>query len=406
MKFAIVIPDGCADEPQASLEGRTPLEAAQTPAMDRVARLGVVGRAAHVPPQYTPGSDVANLSLMGYDPDKFFTGRAAIEAAAQGLELGPDDWAIRCNLVSVEQQVMRSFTAGQISSEEAAVLLSAAQAELAPPGWEFVPGVSYRNLLLYRGGSPAPFTSDTRATPPHDLTDQPVTDDFPRGPGSDLLSDLMARSATLFAEHPVNIARRGAGKPAATNVWLWGLGRAVTLPTFEERYGTRGAMITAVDLLRGLARLIGWERIEVPGATGYLDTDYAAKGRYAIEALREFDLVCVHVEATDEASHEGDVSAKIEALEAIDRDIVAPLHAALEAQGPYRLLVTPDHPTPCRTKTHSHGLVPLAACGEGLAADVAEVYSETTADASALVFDPGWQMMSWFMGSRAANRTG
>ena len=398
MKYAIVIPDGCADEPQESLGGRTPLEAARTPAMDEVARRGVVGRASHVPAHLLPGSDVATLSLLGYDPNRYFTGRAPLEAAAQGIVLGPNDWAIRCNLVTIENQVMRSFTADHISTEEAARLLETLQEKLGGPQWQFVPGVSYRNLLIYRGGTqPAPFTRDTRATPPHDLTDRSVADDFPRGPGSDLLNELMEKSVGLFAEHPVNQARLAQGKLPATNIWLWGLGKAPDLVPFAERFGVRGAMITAVDLLRGLAALLGWERIEVPGATGYLDTDYAAKGRYAVSALERFDLVCVHVEATDEASHEGRADAKVRALEEIDRHIVAPLLAALQCYGEFRLLVTPDHPTLLRTKTHSHGEVPFALCGQGIVPDAASTYDEAAARASALQFEEGWKLMDFFL---------
>jgi 2,3-bisphosphoglycerate-independent phosphoglycerate mutase len=407
MKYAIIIPDGCADEPQEGLGGRTPLQAAETPAMDAIARAGVVGRASHVPASLPPGSDVANLSLLGYDPLANFTGRAPLEAAAQGIALGPNDWAIRCNLVTIQDQVMRDFTAGHVSSEEGKKLLASAQEKLGGDGLEFVPGVSYRNLLLWRGASkPAPFSRDTRTTPPHDLTDKPVIDDYPRGPGSDELTRLMAESVPLFAEHPVNIARRKDGKSPATNIWLWGLGRAPALTPFAELYGKRGAMITAVDLLRGLAALIGWRRIEVPGATGYIDTDYAAKGRYAIDALADTDIICVHVEATDEASHQGDAAAKIEALKQIDRHIVAPLHEALKKQGEYRILVTPDHPTPLRTKTHSHGAVPFALCGTGVQADAAETYDEPTADRSTLDIPEGWKLMRAFLGAGQPQRGG
>ena len=400
MKYAIVIPDGCADEPQAALGGKTPLQAANTPHMDAIAAAGVVGRANHVPAHLPPGSDVANLSLLGYDPEAHFTGRAPLEAAAQGVQLAPEDWAIRCNLVTVEGQVMKSFTAGHISSAEAAQLLQTAQTALGPGPLEFVPGVSYRNLLLYRGqDAPAPFTTETRATPPHDLTNKSIVDDFPRGPGSDLLNDLMSRSVTWFADHPVNITRQQAGLPPATNVWLWGLGRAPQLASFRDVYGYRGKMITAVDLLRGLAVLIGWDRIEVPGATGYTDTDYAAKGRYAVDALPNTDIICVHIEAPDEASHEGDAAAKVRSLEEIDRHIVGPLYRALQAQGPFRILVTPDHPTPLRTQTHSHGSVPFCVAGTGVVADAATTYDEVAAAASPLDFPAGWRLMKWFLGN-------
>jgi 2,3-bisphosphoglycerate-independent phosphoglycerate mutase len=293
---------------------------------------------------------------------------------------------------------MRSFTADHVSTSEATELLKTCQREIGTDYLEFMPGVSYRNLLIYRGARhAAPFTRDTRATPPHDLTDKSVADDFPRGPGSDVLNDLMGRSVGLFSDHPVNAARKSAGKMPATNVWLWGLGKTPSLTPFKDLHGKRGKMITAVDLLRGLAALIGWDRIEVPGATGYLDTDYAAKGHYAIEALDSTDIVCVHVEATDEASHEGRADAKIQALEEIDAKIVAPLHAALKKRGDYRILVSPDHPTPIRTKTHSHGFVPFAFCGSGITADSATTYDEPAAGKSSLAFEEGWKLMGFFL---------
>ena len=399
MKYAIIIPDGCADEPQASLEGRTPLQAARLPNMDAIARAGVVGRANHVPAHLPAGSDVANLSLLGYDPNEYFTGRAPLEAAAQGIELGPDDWAIRCNVVTVENQTMRSFTAGQISSPEAAQLLAACQESLGGGQLEFRPGVSYRNLLIYRGSpqKPAPFSRDTRTTPPHDLSDKSVLDDYPRGPGSDLLNQLMHGSLEVFAKHSVNAERRGRGELPATNIWLWGLGKAPALKPFAELYGRNGAMLTAVDLLRGLAVLLGWKNVEVPGSTGYLDTDYVATGRWAVDALKDTDIVCVHVEAPDEASHEGNCAEKIRALEEIDKHIVAPLHAALAAQGEYRILVSPDHPTPLRTKTHSHGFVPFTICGTGVAADAATTYDELSAGKSSLAFAEGSKVMRYFL---------
>ncbi len=399
MKYAIIIPDGCADEPQESLAGKTPLQAARTPHMDAIAAAGVVGRANNVPASLLPGSDVATLSLLGYDPLRYFTGRAPLEAAAQGIELGPDDWAIRCNLVTVEDQTMRSFTADHISTDEGRQLLAAMQERCGNQRLEYKTGVSYRNLLIYRGaGEPPPFSRETRATPPHDLTDKSVLDDYPRGPGSDLLIEWMNQSVSLFADHPVNAARRAAGKLPATNVWLWGQGRRPALEPFAQAYGPRGTMITAVDLLRGVAALVGWKRVEVPGATGYLDTDYAAKGRYAIEALDDTDIICVHVEATDEASHEGRADAKIKALEEIDEKIVGPLHAALRQRGDYRILVSPDHPTPLRTKTHSHGFVPLTIAGTGIAPDKAKTYDEVAAGESSLAFPEGWKMMSYFLG--------
>jgi len=395
MKYALIIPDGCADEPQDSLQGKSPLEAAKVPAMDSVAAMGLVALANHTPASLPAGSDTANLSLLGYDPLKHYTGRAPLEAAAQGIQLGPTDWAVRCNTVTIQDQMMREFTAGHISTSEAAALLETLQSRIANPRLKFCPGVSYRNLLLVENG---PFSSDTRTIPPHDLTDQSVLDGYPRGPGSDFLSDIMSTSEAVFADHPVNVARISAGHPPASHVWLWGQGKAPRLASFYDLYGVHGAMITAVDLLRGLAQLIGWQRIEVPGATGYLDTDYAAKGRYAIEALKQHDLVCVHVEATDEASHEGRVAAKIEALEQIDRHIVGPVLDALKSYPEWRILVSPDHPTPVRTKTHSHGDVPFAMAGAGVKACGQTSYSERTAAASGVAFPDGWNVMGEFIG--------
>jgi len=399
MKWVIIIPDGCADYPVESLGGMTPLQFAKLPAMDEIAELGVAGQSDNVPLHFPAGSEVANMSLLGYDPNQFFTGRAPIEAAAQGIVLGPNDWAVRCNLVTVENQIMVDFTADHISSAEATELLKSAQETLGSPQLEFVPGVSYRNLLIYRGrpNEPSPFSSDTRTRAPHDLTDNTVIDEFPRGPGCDLLCNLMAQSETLFADHPVNRARIAQGKRPATTLWLWGLGKTPQLASFESRFGVKGAMITAVDLLRGLAALIGWDRIEVEGATGYLDTNYAGKGLAAIEALKTHDVVCVHIEATDEASHEGRVDEKIKALESIDQHIVGPIHEALKKLGDYRILVMPDHPTPVSTKKHSHGFVPFAACGSTISKDASKSYDELSAANSGLTFHRGWELIPTFL---------
>jgi len=405
MKYVVIIPDGAADAPQASLGGKTPFQAARTPALDALAARGRVGETNHVPDALPPGSEVACMSLMGYDPLVSFTGRAPLEAAAQGITLGPDDWAVRCNLVTIANQTMEDFTAGHVSTAEATALLQAAQEGLAAEfpelaaAWRFMPGVSYRNLLIYRGtGGAAPFDGRLRATPPHDLMDQSVADAFPRGTGSRLLAEIMARSAAWLAEHPVNQARISAGKRPATHVWLWGVGKAPAMEPFTKKYGRSGTMITAVDLLRGLASLAGWQRLEVPGATGYLDTDYAAKGRYAIDELSRTDLVCVHVEAPDEASHQGDGVEKVKAIEEIDAKIVGPIAAHLEAQGPHRILVCPDHPTFISTKTHSRGAVPFVMAGQGIAHSGQHTYDELAAAAAGNPILPGWTLMGTFLG--------
>lgn len=399
MKYCLVIPDGMADEPQPSLDGQTPLQAANVPHMDAVAAAGIVGQTDNVPESMPSGSDVGTMSLFGYDPLRFHTGRAPLEAAAQGIELGADDWAIRCNLVTVKDGRMKSFTAEQIPSGLGAHLNSLMQqACCGDEHWKFHAGVSYRNLLLYRArDGKAPFADDTFSTPPHDITDQPIDEHLPMGSGACDLRALMEKSTTLFADDEQNRQRAAQQGDSATQVWLWGQGRRPALQPFQEKYGVQGAVITAVDLLRGIGRLIGWDVVEVDGATGYLDTDYAAKGRAAIETLQSKDFVVVHVEATDEASHEGDVAAKISAVERIDADIVAPVHDWLRSQGDYRLLVCPDHPTFLRTRTHSHGYVPFAMCGAGVSPDAQTTYDEVSASGSGDVIDAGHELMGRFL---------
>lgn len=403
MKYVIIIPDGAADEPQQSLGGKTPLEAAKTPNMDALVAEGVIAQAMHTPTALPAGSEIGNLSLLGYDPFEHFTGRAPMEAAAQGIDLGPKDWAVRCNLVTITNQVMQDFTADHITTEESTALLTDIQAKIASdPKWkgalEFVPGVSYRNLLIWRGDKlPAPFDNGTRTQAPHDWTDLSILDAHPHGPGGDVLVELMDTTAELFADHPINQARQAAGKGIATNAWLWGQGGAPSLEAFANKFGPKGVMITAVDLLRGIASLIDWPRIEVPGATGYLDTDYAAKGQHAIQALADYDLVCVHVEAPDEASHEGRCEEKVKAIEEIDRHVVGPLVESLKSAGDWRMMISPDHPTYLSTKKHTHGVVPVAMAGTGITPDEYQTYGDTNAAASSLRFPQGWHAMPWFI---------
>ncbi|CAN5841254.1 cofactor-independent phosphoglycerate mutase [soil metagenome] len=399
MKYAIVIPDGAADEPIEALGGRTPLQAARTPEMDRVAREGVLGRSRNVPDRFLPASDVATLSLFGYDPSRYYTGRSPLEAAAMGLTLGPEDWSVRCNLMFIDEGRLTDFTAGHISSEEGAQLIEAIGRELGDDSIQFHAGVSYRNAMIYRGqpGNPAPFGDDTKTNPPHDVTDQPAAGFSPTGTGAPLLVELMRRAAPILREHPVNQARIMAGQHPANAIWLWGQGRAPSLPKFIDLHGLKGAILSAVDLVRGVGLLAGWDRIDVPGATGYLDTDYAAKGRYGIEALKDHDIVCVHVEAPDEASHEGRVDAKVEAIERIDEQIVGPLRRALEAQGDYRLLISPDHSTMIRTRAHDRAPVPWAMCGAGLTGSGLP-YDEIAAEAASGPFlEEGYRLMEQFL---------
>ncbi len=397
-KYVIVIPDGAADEPYEGLGGRTALQAASIPEMDRVAGDGIVGRSRNVPDRFLPASDVATLSLFGYDPERYYTGRAPLEAAAMGIELGPDDWAIRCNLMHVADGKLTDFTAGHITSPEGRELIEALAKELGRAGIEFHAGVSYRNALIYRGGpDDRPFSDETVTDPPHDHPDQPAAEHLPRGPGSELLEDLMTRAAPVLESHPVNRARIAAGKTPANAIWLWGQGRAPSVPRFAEVHGLAGAIISAVDLVRGVGALAGWARIDVPGATGYLDTDYAAKGAYAVRALDDFDIVCVHVEAPDEASHEGRADAKVEAIERIDRDIVGPVRRALEARERWRMVISPDHSTLLRTRAHDRAPVAWAMAGTGLPASGLSYDEAAARQPGCPSFDRGYQLMESFL---------
>jgi len=406
MKYVIIIPDGCADHPADFVDGKTALVEAKIPHLDALAKSGVVGRSFNVPRELPPGSDVATLSVLGYDPREGYTGRAPLEAAAQGIALGQHDWAFRCNLVNIsEDGIMKSFTAGHISSEEAAELLCSTGKEIAKVvenQVEFHPGVGYRNLMIYRGKSDtdAPFDRTTRTVPPHDYTDQSVAKVFPQGAGGDILCKMMAKSKTLFAEHPVNLHRTGDGKLPASECWLWGQGKRPGLQPFEKRFpGVHGSMISAVDLLVGIAKLIGWDRINVPGITGYVDTDYAAKGKYAAAALDDYDLVCVHVEAPDEASHEGSFEKKLYALEEIDAKTVPPILEKLKSFDQWRILVTPDHPTSIKTKTHSHEMVPWIVAGSDIPALGLGNYCEQTSQKSPYFLENGWHLMERFIGT-------
>lgn len=382
------------------------MQAARLPNMDRIARTGVCGLTNNVPASLTPASDVATLSLFGYDPLEVYTGRAPLEAAALGVTLGPNDWAIRCNTVHIVDGIMRDFTAGHISSEEGRQLIDLLRASLphAPLGnlakrLELVSGVSYRNLLIYRGDDKPVLGNDLKTQPPHDIPDKPVVGYLPSGTGANLFQIIMDWSRRVFADHPVNQTRRAASQRDATQVWLWGQGLAPTITKFSDRYRKRGAITSGVDLVRGVGALLGWDRLEAAGITDYLDNDYAAQGRLAIQNLDKYDLVCVHVEAPDEASHAGMAKEKVEALERIDADIVGPLLDVSPKFGDWRILVAPDHRTPLTTRAHSYGAVPYAVAGTGIRASGIEHYDEVHASNGMPAFDPGWKLMDWLLSS-------
>src|SRR6516165_11806219 len=347
-----------ADYPLEVLDGKTPLEAARTPNMDWLARHGIYGIAHVIPEGFPPGSDVGNMSIMGYDPVVYHTGRSPLEAASMGVALGPTDIAFRCNLVTLggsgNDTFMEDFTSGHISTEEAAVIMRDIARELGRDGSEFFTGVSYRHLMVWRDGKEK---MDT--TPPHDITDQKIASYMPKGDGAELLCQLMEASKPVLADHPVNRKRAAEGKRKASSIWLWGQGRAPALPPLTKRFGIRGGVISAVDIIHGLGVYAGLERIFVPGITGFLDTNYTGKGEYGVNSLAKNDLVFIHVEATDEAGHMGDVEKKIQALEDFDEKVVGTVLKGMAQRKDYRILLMPDHPTAIALKTHVAEPVPF-----------------------------------------------
>ena len=351
MKYVVLVPDGCADEPLAELDDRTPLEAAVMPALSRLATRAEVGRATVIPEGLPPGSDVGNMAILGYDPARFHTGRAPIEAAAMGIELGPDDVAFRCNLVTLDDAtppMMVDFAAGHPTSQQSAPIIAALDEELGDgrDGVRFYPGVEYRHLCVVPRE-----LGDAECVPPHDLTGKPAV--FPVGAAAEKLNALMEASKPIVAEHAAEVGS------VATQIWLWGQGVRPDLPAFAPRYGVDGRLTSAVDLVRGLGVLTELEVLDVPGATAGFDNDYAAQRDAALASLEDRDFFLLHVEATDEAAHQGEVQEKVLALERWDGDVIAPLTEALDGAGtPYRILLMPDHATPCAIKTHTSAPVP------------------------------------------------
>lgn len=394
MKYAIIIPDGAADDPLPQLGGKTPLQAAKKPVMDEIARAGVMGCARTVPDGFESGSDVATMSLLGYDPNVYHTGRAPLEAAAQRIPLSPSDWVFRCNLVTTADGKMIDHSAGGIPDGDARVLLKLLADDLNVPGFEFHPGVSYRNLLVYRGSE----HFDVKTRPPHEIPNEPLAPNEPKGVGQDILLKIMRRSAELFANHPINQKRIAAGQRAATQVWLWGQGHAPAMPSFVERFGvSRGAMITGVDLLRGLANLLGWSVLDVPGITSFHDTDYAGQGKATAAALEKFDVVLSHVESPDEASHQADVKTKIAAIESIDEFVVKPVLEKLKTFDAWRLLVLPDHPTNIATRRHGYAPTCFGMAGSDVRPGGFRSYNEIEA-ARGVFFENGHDLMPFFLG--------
>ena len=393
-KYVIIVPDGAADEALEQFDGQTALEAADIPNTDKISTLGRQGLVHTIPEGMEAGSDVAQMSLLGYDPRRYYTGRAPIEAVARSIKLGLDDWVFRCNLVTIADGKMVDHSAGHISTAEAGTLVKELNEQLGTDQIGFHVGVSYRHLLVCKASD-----FDVTTSPPHDHIGTAVEKLLPRGRGADLLVDLMARSQQLFMNHDINKVRADLGENQVSSIWLWGQGKRAQMERFESRFGIKGATITAVDLVRGLAKLIGFDLIDVPGATGFIDTNYQGKASAAIEALKTYDIVFVHVEAPDEASHAGNAELKKEAIELIDEHIVGPVFEAVQTYESWRILVMPDHPTPVRTCAHSPEPVPFAMAGDNISGILHTAFGETNAAKSGFRIENGFELMEYFLKS-------
>ena len=395
MKYAIIIPDGASDEPLNELDGRTPLEAARTPAMDEIAASGRQGLVQTIPPGFESGSDVAIMCLLGYDPAKYHSGRAPLEAAALKIPLIATDTVFRCNLVTVVEGIMKDHSAGGISDAEARQLLGELKAVVKISGVEFYPGVSYRNLMVYRGAN----TIAVKTIAPHDIPEQPIAKHLPTGEGADMLNMIMEVSQKLFENHEINAVRKDNALNPATQVWFWGQGHAQDMPAFDKKFGIKdGCMITSVDLLRGLGLLMGWKTREVAGMTSFHDTNYKGQGEASAAALDEFDIVLSHVEAPDEASHQGDIRTKISSIEAIDKHVVAPMLKKLKTFADWRIMVLPDHPTNIHTRKHGNAPTPFCMAGTRITSPRQfPNFHENNALASDLKIDRGYELMEYFL---------
>lgn len=374
MKYVVVIGDGMTDEPLKELDGETPLQRAHTPNMDFLAKNGSCGLLQTVPPGMEPGSDVANLSIMGYDPKKYYTGRGPLEAASIGAKLSNTDVGFRCNFITANEGNLADFNAGHISTVEASQLIEALNQAFYSYG-KFYLGTSYRHLFVYKYKDAA----SLKSTPPHDVVGEPLNDHLLKpadDPLSVKLNELMYKSSEVLAEHPVNQKRLDEDKNPANMIWLWGQGTKPQMTPFVNNYGLKGATITGVDLIKGIGTYLGLTNIRVPGATGYYDTDYCGKTKYTLEALKDHDLVFIHVEAPDEAGHAGDIEEKILAIERIDRRILGKLLEELPSIGDYTIAILPDHPTPIDVRTHTSDPIPYAVYSPGCESDETESYNE------------------------------
>jgi 2,3-bisphosphoglycerate-independent phosphoglycerate mutase len=411
MKYVVIVGDGMADLPLEALGGRTPLEAARTPNMDWMAGRAEIGLVRTVPEGFTPGSEIANLSILGYDPVLYYKGRGPLEAASLGVNLAPGDIAFRCNLVSLrgtgDQTVMEDFAAGHITDQEAKELIHNLNQTLTTDDCVFYPGVSYRHLLLWREGATRfPGLESVGFTPPHDIIGREIDPFLPRaGGGVKEILSLMAGSRRLLEEHPVNVSRRSRGLLPANSIWLWGQGQAPKMATLKERFGIEGSVISAVHLLKGIGILAGLRSIEVPGATGYFDTNYEGKAECALKSLWDRDFVFVHVEAPDEAGHHGDARLKIEAIEAFDRRVVGPILKGMEVFENFRILLLPDHPTPICLRTHTADPVPYVIYSSRDAQGPArgDAFNEAAGARSGILEERGFELLGRLLTGEGAS---
>ena len=399
MKYVVLLGDGMADYPTSMLGGKTPLQCALTPFLDQIATEGTLGLVDTIPAGFTPGSDVANLSVLGYDPSQTYTGRGPLEAASMGVALGPNDVAYRCNLVTIggkdtPEAFMEDFTAGHITTKEARDLILFINRQIGSSQFQFFPGVSYRHLFVWRNAPSSPVT-----TPPHDIPGKTIAPYLPHGECAEEVNSFMQKAAEILKSHPINIQRQNLGKKQANSIWLWGQGKKPQVVPLTQKYNLKGGMISAVDLLNGIGVIAGLKVIPVEGATGYIDTNYAGKAKMALDALRFMDFIFIHLEAPDEMGHEGNAAGKIQAIESFDEKIVGPILNNIGSFGDYRILVLSDHPTPLDIKTHVSDPSPFAVLSskrdENKAAGLP--FNETAAKESAILISPGHLLMEKFI---------
>ncbi len=400
MKYVVLIGDGMADYPIEEKGGKTPLELAAIPCMDMLAQKGTLGLVHTIPDGMDPGSDVANLAAMGYDPRKYYSGRAPVEAASIGVSLADSDIAFRCNLVTLADKDgglwMEDYSAGHIPTAQAAEIIAGLKKTLDSSDITFYPGVSYRHLMVWKNGA-----DKLKTTPPHDISGRKIDDYLPRGEGAERVRQLMEQSRAVLPGMEISKQRAARGDSAVSSIWLWGQGRALKIPHFADLHGISGSVISAVDLVKGLGLCAGLTSIDVPGATGYLDTNYAGKVSAALQALESGDFVYVHVEAPDEASHKGSYTEKLQAIEDFDDHIVRPIIDGLEKRyGDFKVLIMPDHPTPLCTKTHASDPVPFIlydSVNRDNKINNQRAYCEKDARAAGIVVDEGARLMDQFI---------